>query len=236
MTPFDCLNIPAAAATDRRIYLKDILENLDLLNDEKKLLEKMVSTVRLKAVFTENTTGIWGYEDDTYLYKEIDFFHVVLKKRDRMAALNELFQKMFQRPVVICFQFGHEYALSTASKRYGRREKDRVVTEAFQITEFFAMDGLHEDLLKGIGSDFDNLKILYESIDYHVAAIFLVGATGKIPNHIDFTIKLKSTSYQQLLSQKKQFLEEIRGATSIRERMELNSKIKEIEKKMGGLL
>ena len=236
MNPFDCLNIPAAAAVDQRIFIKDILENLDLLSDEKKLLEKMVSTVRLKAIFTEKTTGIWGYEDETYLYKEIDFFHVVLKKRDKMAALNELFQKMFPRPVVICFQYGQEYALSTASKRYGRREKDRVVAEAFQITEFFTMDGLHEELLKGIGSGFDNLKLLYESIDYHVAAIFLVGATGKIPSHIDFTIKLKSTSYQQLLLQRKQLLEEVKGATSVRERMELNSKIKEIEKRMEDLL
>ena len=235
MIPFDCFDIPAKAVVDQRIYIKDILENLDLLSDEKKLLEKMVSNIRLKAIFTQDTSGIWGYEDETYLYQEIDFFHVVLKKRDKMAALNELFQKMFPRPVVICFQCGQEYALSTASKRYGRREKGRVVAESFQLTEFFTMDKIHEELLKGIGVNYNNLKLLYEAIDYHVAAIFVIGATGKIPNPIDFSIKLRATSYQQLLSQKKQLLEDAKEATTVREKMEINSKIKEIERKMEGI-
>ena len=235
MIPFDCFDIPAKAAVDQRIFVKDILENLDLLADEKKLLEKMVSNVRLKAVFTQDTSDIWGYEDETYLYQEIDFFHVVLKKRDKMAALNELFQKMFPRPVVICFQYGQEFALSTANKRYGKREKGRVVAEAFQLTEFFAMDDIHRELLKRIGLNYNNLKLFYEAIDYHVAAVFVIGATGKIPNPIDFSIKLRATSYQQLLAQKKQLLEEAKEATTVREKMEINSRIKDIERKMEGI-
>ena len=58
-------DIPEKAQIDRRIYVKDIVNNLELNSKDKQTLEKGIETVHLNGVFNESTLNIWSYVDES---------------------------------------------------------------------------------------------------------------------------------------------------------------------------
>ena len=140
MKIIDLFKIPSEAQTDNRIYLKDIIENLELSSKDNKILEKSIATVHLRGVLQEETTDIWEYEDDTYSYVEVDVLYVVLKDDKKLAFVNEQLQKVFPNPLILIYEYGDKYALSTALKRINKVDSDKSVIEEFQLTNLFELD------------------------------------------------------------------------------------------------
>ena len=225
-------NIPEKAQIDRRIYVKDIVNNLDLNSKDKQALEKGIETVHLKGVLNESTLNVWSYVDETYYYKEVDLFYVVLKDNKKIAYINEQLQKVFPNPIVIFYKFGNKYAISTALKRLSKLEKGKTVIEEIQLSDFFDLDEKHIELLNRHSYNFNNLKSYYESLNNLVATEELVDLTGVVPEVIDETAKAKSSKIKQLLRQKKELEEAYKEADSMQERMSIHIKINDINKQL----
>lgn len=234
MQIIELFKIPSKAQVDRRIYVKDILNNLELSSRDKQYFEKSVATVRLKGVLNESTQELWSYVDENYYYKEIDIFYVVLKDSSKISFVNEQLQKVFPNPVVIFYEFGNKYAISTALKRLSKLEKGKTVIEEIQLSDFFELDDKHIQLLNKHSYEFSNLKTYYEEFNNLVATEELVDLTGMVPEVIDETSKAKSTKIKQLLRQKKELEDAYKEADSMQERMTIHMKIKEIECKLEG--
>lgn len=232
MNILELFNIPNKAQADRRIFVKDILARLELSSRDKQSFEKTIGTVHVKGILNESTSNIWSYVDDTYYYKEIIIFYVVLKDITKIAFVNEQLQKVFPNPIVIFYEFGNKYAISTALKRLNKLEKGKTVIEEIQLSDFFELDEKHIQLLNKHSYDFNNLKNYYESVNNLVATEELVDLTGVVPEIIDETAKVKSTKIKQLLRQKKELEDAYKEADSMQERMTIHMKIKEIEKKL----
>ena len=161
MSIFELFNIPTKAQADRRIFVKDILSRLELNSRDKQSIEKTISTIHVKGVLNESTSNIWSYVDDTYYYKEIIVFNVVLKDSTKIAFVNEQLHKVFPNPIVIFYEFGNKYAISTALKRLNKLEKGKTVIEEIQLSDFFELDYKHVQLLNKHSYDFNNLKSYY---------------------------------------------------------------------------
>ena len=232
MSIFELFNIPTKAQADRRIFVKDILSRLELNSRDKQSIEKTISTIHVKGVLNESTSNIWSYVDDTYYYKEIIVFNVVLKDSAKIAFVNEQLHKVFPNPIVIFYEFGNKYAISTALKRLNKLEKGKTVIEEIQLSDFFELDDKHVQLLNKHSYDFNNLKSYYEGLNNLVATEELVDLTGVVPEIIDETAKAKSTKIKQLLKQKKELEEAYKEADSMQERMTIHMKIKNIEKEL----
>lgn len=232
MNILELFNIPNKAQADRRIFVKDILARLELSSRDKQSFEKTVGTIHVKGILNESTSNIWSYVDDTYFYKEIILFYVVLKDITKVAFVNEQLQKVFPNPIVIFYEFGNKYAISTALKRLNKLEKGKTVIEETQLSDFFELDDKHIQLLNKHSYDFNNLKKYYEGFNNLVATEELVDLTGIVPEVIDETAKAKSTRIKQLLRQKKDLEEAYKEADSMQERMSIHIKIKEIEKQL----
>ena len=232
MNILELFNIPNKAQTDRRIYVKDILSRLELSTRDKQTFEKTIGAIFVKGILNESTLNIWSYADDTYYYKEIILFHVVLKDITKITFVNEQLQKVFQNPIVIIYEFNNKYAISTALKRLNKLEKGKTVIEEIQLSNFFELDDAHIQLLNKHSYNFNNLKEYYENVNNLVATEELVDLTGVVPKVIDETVKVKSIKIKQLLKQKKDLEDAYKEADSMQERMTIHMKIKEIEKKL----
>ena len=232
MNVLDLFNIPNKAQADRRIFVKDILARLELSSRDKQSFEKTVGTIHVKGILNESTSNIWSYVDDTYYYKEIILFYVVLKDITKVAFVNEQLQKVFPNPIVIFYEFGSKYAISTALKRLNKLEKGKTVIEEIQLSDFFELDDKHIQLLNKHSYDFSNLKNYYEGFNNLVATEELVDLTGIVPEVIDETAKAKSTKIKQLLRQKKELEDAYKEADSMQEQMTIHMQIKEIEHKL----
>lgn len=232
MNILELFNIPNKAQADRRIFVKDILARLELSSRDKQSFEKTVGTIHVKGILNESTSNIWSYVDETYYYKEIILFYVVLKDITKIAFVNEQLQKVFPNPIVIFYEFGSKYAISTALKRLNKLEKGKTVIEEIQLSDFFELDDKHIQLLNKHSYDFNNLKNYYEGFNNLVATEELVDLTGIVPEVIDETAKAKSTKIKQLLRQKKELEDAYKEADSMQEQMTIHMQIKEIEHKL----
>lgn len=232
MNILELFNIPNKAQVDRKIFVKDILTRLELSTRDKQTFEKTIGAIFAKGILNESTLNIWSYADDTYYYKEIILFYVVLKDITKIAFVNEQLQKVFPNPIVIFYEFNNKYAISTALKRLNKLEKGKTVIEEIQLSNFFELDDAHIQLLNKHSYNFNNLKEYYENVNNLVATEELVDLTGVVPKVIDETVKVKSIKIKQLLKQKKDLEDAYKEADSMQERMSIHMKIKEIEKKL----
>lgn len=203
MNILELFNIPNKAQVDRKIFVKDILTRLELSTRDKQTFEKTIGAIFAKGILNESTLNIWSYADDTYYYKEIILFYVVLKDITKIAFVNEQLQKVFPNPIVIFYEFNNKYAISTALKRLNKLEKGKTVIEEIQLSNFFELDDAHIQLLNKHSYNFNNLKEYYENVNNLVATEELVDLTGVVPKVIDETVKVKSIKIKQLLKQKK---------------------------------
>lgn len=137
MNVLNLLNIPTKAQTDRRIYVKDIISRLELNSRDKKIIENTISTIYVKGIINELTTNIWSYTDDTYYYKEIIVFNIILKDYKNINFVNEQLHKVFPNPIIIVYEYNNKYSISTALKRLNKLEKGKTVIEEIQLSNMF---------------------------------------------------------------------------------------------------
>lgn len=232
MEILELFKIPNNAQTDNRIYVKNILDNLELSSRDNKILEKALGTVHLKGVIQEDTADMWEYEDEEYSYVEVDIFYIVLKDDKKISFVNEQLHKVFPNPTIFIYEYDGKYAVSTALKRINKVDNNKSVIEDIQLSKFFYLDKKHIELLSHYSYDFKNIKAYYENIDNIVAAEELIDLTGVVPLVINNEIKIKSTKIKQLLKEKKELETQYKEAASMQDRMQIHMKIKDIERKL----
>ena len=178
---------------------------------------------------------MWGVDNDDYLYAEILICRVTLKTDALLSQANELPNAVFQNPVIIVYDYDGRYAIGCAAKRKNKAEKNKSVIEKFYLTDTFAVDDLHKQLLSEITYDKRNLKDFYDNVCNICLSEQYVKLTGRIPETIDETIKAKSAAIRRLTIQKRELESNYNQADSMQEKMDIHMKIKQIEKQLGNI-
>ena len=229
MEILDYFKLPNRAKLDQRIYVKDLIHFAEATGPAKTMIEKSIDTMHLVGIITEDTSKIWKYEDDSYLYEEIEIINVVLKDNSKVKQLNEEIQRVFPNPVVVIYKYQDKYLLSTALKRKNKLDDKKSVIDSIQTTDWFKLDSMHDELLSKINYEKNNLKEFYEQIDYILSAEYVALITNNVPEQIDFTIKSKSIMIQELLVKKKELIEQEKEESSMQGKMQCHMQIKQIE-------
>lgn len=235
MDVIEYLNIPEKGKTNVKIAVKQICENLSADAKTKRVIEKSVASFYVKGVLNADVTGMWGVDNDDYLYAEILICRVTLKTDAYLQQVNELLNAVFQNPVIIVYDYDGRYAIGCAAKRKNKAEKDKSVIEKFYLTDTFVVDDLHKRLLSEITYDKRNLKDFYDNVCNICLAEQYVKLTGRIPETIDETIKAKSATIRRLTVQKRELESDYNQADSMQEKMDIHMKIKHIEKQLGDI-
>jgi len=229
MEILDYFKLPNRAKLDQRIYVKDLIHFAEATGPTKTMIEKSIDTMHLVGIITEDTSKIWKYEDDSYLYEEIEIINVVLKDNSKVKQLNEEIQRVFPNPVVVIYKYQDKYLLSTALKRKNKLDDKKSVIDSIQTTDWFKLDSMHDELLSKINYEKNSLKEFYEQIDYILSAEYVALITNNVPEQIDFTIKSKSIMIQELLVKKKELIEQEKEESSMQGKMQCHMQIKQIE-------
>jgi len=219
-------------AIEAKKDIKDFVDSLFLDNEDKKIFIKYLKSFSILGQVTETTSGIWSYIDNTYHYSSITFIKIELLSEEYAKRINEIIQHKFADPAVVIYVCGQKYSISTALKRINQNDKTKSTIEEIQMTNFFLEDEKHCELFNCISYQCKDLKKFYESIDCIISANYLLEVAGKYPEKIDSSVKEKSKVIQEKLIRLKTYKDNIKNASSIREKMELNSNIKKIQKEI----
>ena len=204
--------------SNNKIPVTKIIEAGEFVGQDKRILEKSIASITIEALINEDTSQIWKYCDDNYRYEEVQFFYVILKQEKDINRLNELLQGLFPNPCVFVYQIGEKYAFSTALKRINKNNLSKSVIESIELTNFFKMDSNHTELISKVETSSKNLMIYYKQLDNLIAS--------------EEIIKLLAQEIKRLLKQRKELETELKEADSMREKMSLTMKIKEINHKL----
>ena len=235
MEILEYFKLPKKAIIDQRIFVKDLIQFAEAVGPTKTMIEKSIDTIHLVGILNEDTSSIWKYEDESYLYEEIELIKVDLKDDSKIKLLNEEIQRVFPNPVIVVYEYKENYLLSTALKRKNKLDNKKSVIDSITTTQWFKLDSMHNDLLSKINYDKKNLKEFYEQIDYILSAEYVTLITNNVPEVIDFTIKSKSIMIQELLAKKKELEEQEKEESSMQGKMQCYMEIKSIDDKLDNI-
>lgn len=97
------------------------------------------------------------------------------------------------------------------------------------------MDSNHIELISKVETSSKNLMSYYKQLDNLIASEEIISLTGKVPTEINDDTKLLAQEIKRLLKQRKELEAELKEADSMREKMLLTMKIKEINHKLEDL-
>ena len=133
---YDYMRIPESCRLGKRVYKKLFHENAKLSSTDKKALQDDVDTIFWQYTFKPTTIQIQPYEDDQREYLEIALLQVNLKQTGRMKRLAEIVHRAIPYPLFIVFVCDATFSFSLANKRFSQAEKEAIIAENFQATNW----------------------------------------------------------------------------------------------------
>jgi hypothetical protein len=237
---YDFMEIPEDCQLGKRVFKKFFHENANLGATDKKAFRDDIDTVTWQYTLKASTIHIQPYEDDYREYQEIEILHVDLKTLNRTRRIAEVIHRGIPYPLVIVFAFDRMCALSTAHKRFSQAEKGAIVAEDFALTDWIDLSGptpVQKEFLESLAVSalpHTHFFALYSALADRLVALECARLTGKYRLE---TIASKRRAQRNLLAACHE-LESmivvhkaaIKKETQFNRQVELNTKIKELEK------
>lgn len=235
-TFYEHLDLPEDTALDRRIYKNLVLEHGQHTAADKRCLSDDVIHLTWKYTLKPSTVQILPFQDGEREYLEVAVVEAALRNRRRGARIAEMIQRVIPYPVVLVLVEGTGFCVSVAHKRFSLAEKGVIVAEDFLRTPWTdepkAVDlAFFSALMFGKLSQID-FYAFYTSIMKAVLARNCAELTGC------FELKTGTTEAdrRQLLVEchalEREIAglrEEIRREAPFAEKVDLNTRIKELE-------
>lgn len=227
-------HIPKSGKTRQRISVKEIIEQIDLASQAKKVLNLEVSSIYLEGVLDEHTIRIPSYSTDDHLYEAVYVLQVSLKTEQYFSLINEKLHAAFPNPLIIIYLTTDKVRVSLAPKRINKLTKDKSVIESVYSTSAFVIDEKHRDFLGLLNvSDVKalNLKDFYEKLTDIVYSERLIELIGSFPRQIPKTMNLKQSikKIEDETSNLNELNSNYKQATMMSEKMDYHMKIKNKE-------
>ena len=137
--------IPESCRLGKRVFKKLFHDNAKLSSADKKALADDVDTILWQFTFKPTTIPIQPYEDDQREYLEIALLQVNLKQTGRVKRLAEIVHRAIPYPLFVVFVSDTTCSISLANKRFSQAEKDAIVAENFQATDWLDLSNPTEN-------------------------------------------------------------------------------------------
>lgn len=239
---YDSMDIPEACHLGKRVFKKLFQENAKLGATDKKAFREDIDTITWQYTLKPSTIQIQAYEDDQREYLEVAVLHVDLKTQKRTGRIAEIMHRAIPYPLLIVFAFDKMCALSTAHKRFSQAEKEAIVAEDFVITDWIDLSDstpVQKEFLASLsiaGLPHTHFFAFYSAIADRLVALDCSRLTGEY--------RMESFADKREARQKRlaachdlevriaEYKIAIKKETQFNRQVELNTKIKELEKQL----
>ena len=133
---YDKLSIPDPCYLGKRVFKKLFHENAQLGVTDKKAFTEDIDTITWQYTLKPSTVAIQPYEDDQREYHELAILQVNLKTLNRTSRIAEIIHRAIPYPLVVVFTYKTTCTMSLAHKRFSQAEKGAIVAEEFLITDW----------------------------------------------------------------------------------------------------
>lgn len=155
-------NIEATALQNKKI--KSIFYDHELFNAEKKrLFDEAIESIKLIALFNDETIHIQSYKDDMYVYEEIYVIAVELKGDKHTDRIVKLIHLLIPNPVMLVLHYENKIHLSGSISRINKNDEEKAVLEEIYQSLWLPVDS-NEVVYKNAIQSFNTKKYSYHTL------------------------------------------------------------------------
>ncbi|MEO1954815.1 MAG: DUF4391 domain-containing protein, partial [Campylobacterales bacterium] len=121
----DYFKIPSNAKATKKLKTY-ILDNLQLKANDKKILKTYTKTIILHYILNQSKINISKYEDEQRIYVEVYFIVIEVTSKDKIKQISNIIQTIFQKPIILIFQYENEIALNITPKRVNKSDSSKL--------------------------------------------------------------------------------------------------------------
>lgn len=222
------LNLPKESKYQQFIPKKQFYTHGNFNQKERELFVKGIERMTLYAQLTRDNTNIERYKDDLRIYEEVSVFLVNLRTIDQLDKIAFMIMEVIPYPMILIAQFRHEYNFFGAHKRDHKLDDQRVILETVYQTGFMKDNSTFLEKINYLKLNKTNFHSFYN--DYIQAIIHY---------NLEKRNIISLNNHEQLLKEIKGIEEEILSLRNklkreqhFNKKMDLNMKIKRLEKKI----
>jgi hypothetical protein len=234
--------IPDTCHLGKRVFKKLFYDNAKLGVTDKKAFRDDIDTITWQYTLKPSTILIQAYEDDHREYHEVAILQVALKTPNRTNRIAEIIHRAIPYPLIVVFTYKTAFTLSLAHKRFSQAEKGAIVAEEFVTTgwiDLLAPTPVQQAFLQNLAVSnllHTHFLALYSSYMDRLIALDCARLTGEY--RLESTATKSKVRRDRLAAchehenQIAEYRAAIKKETQFNRRVELNMKIKKIEKQL----
>lgn len=226
--------LPKNTHVDKNMPKKFFYDHGNFNVKEKEIFTKAIKKITWLYSLKTNNINVDSYKDDEKEFIEIEIFKVELKSDCKIQKISEMIMQLIPYPILIEFELEGKMAFAVEWQRINKNDSTKNTIEEINITNFEIMDHDFENRLNFTNFRYTNFFDMYSDL-YHVIIMKIAESKG-IKMYSDVS-NLNDIIKQVNLIQDEINVErnKIRKETQFNRKVDLNIRIKKMEKKLNKL-
>lgn len=228
MDIYNKLNIPDECRINRTVFKKMFYDNAVISKGDKDLFIDSIDKITWIYCLNQDNMNIPAYVTEEREYLEIEIIEVTLSENKGIKRIAEIIMRAIPYPMLLIFSFEDKYQLWAAHQRFSLADNSKVTLEEPVFTEWQEKNSILWDRLNISKLRYTNFYDMYSDLLDAIAVFNASKLTDKEINGEDARKLLRSNA--EIDSQIAALRAELKKATEFNRKMEINMKIKQLEK------
>ena len=228
MDIYNKLNIPDECRINRTVFKKMFYDNAVISKGDKDLFIDSIDKITWIYCLNQDNMNIPAYVTEEREYLEIEIIEVTLSENKGIKRIAEIIMRAIPYPMLLIFSFEGKYQLWAAHQRFSLADNSKVTLEEPIFTEWQEENSILWDRLNISKLRYTNFYDMYSDLIDAIAVFNVSKLTDKEINGEDARKLLRSNA--EIDSRIAVLRAELKKATEFNRKMEINMKIKKLEK------
>lgn len=228
MDIYNKLNIPDECRINRTVFKKMFYDNAVISKGDKDLFIDSIDKITWIYCLNQDNMNIPAYVTEEREYLEMEIIEVTLSENKGIKRIAEIIMRAIPYPMLLIFSFEGKYQLWAAHQRFSLADNSKVTLEEPIFTEWQEKNSILWDRLNISKLRYTNFYDMYSDLIDAIAVFNVIKLTDKEINGEDARKLLRRNA--EIDSQIAALRAELKKATEFNRKMEINMKIKKLEK------
>lgn len=228
MDIYNKLNIPDECRINRTVFKKMFYDNAVISKGDKDLFIDSIDKITWIYCLNQDNMNIPAYVTEEREYLEMEIIEVTLSENKGIKRIAEIIMRAIPYPMLLIFSFEGKYQLWAAHQRFSLADNSKVTLEEPIFTEWQEENSILWDRLNISKLRYTNFYDMYSDLIDAIAVFNVSKLTDKEINGEDARELLRRNA--EIDNQIAVLRAELKKATEFNRKMEINMKIKKLEK------
>lgn len=228
MDIYNKLNIPDECRINRTVFKKMFYDNAVISKGDKDLFIDSIDKITWIYCLNQDNMNIPAYVTEEREYLEMEIIEVTLSENKGIKRIAEIIMRAIPYPMLLIFSFEGKYQLWAAHQRFSLADNSKVTLEEPIFTEWQEENSILWDRLNISKLRYTNFYDMYSDLIDAIAVFNVSKLTDKEINGEDARELLRRNA--EIDNQIAVLRAELKKATEFNRKMEINLKIKKLEK------